>query len=296
MALGHILRVTERRPLVQVKLALDADGAVPRGDGGKPAWVTGAQARAHGHLLRAHADAILVGRQHGASTTIPLLTCRLPGLEDRSPVRVVLARELDGLAHSRLVRRPRASIRCGSFCGDATRTPRRSKPRARAIFRVPPVGGELWLPGVMEALVARGITRLLVEGGPATWRAFARRRPRRRGRAVPCARPTAARRSTGAGASRACTLRRDGRLRAFRSANDRQRRYDGVPPALAQRRPRAAQRRYVRQRGRQPCSPASSPTSARSSAREDGRFTIRTRYRAGIARGRRARSPATAAA
>jgi diaminohydroxyphosphoribosylaminopyrimidine deaminase/5-amino-6-(5-phosphoribosylamino)uracil reductase len=35
------------------------------------------------------------------------------------------------------------------------------------------VGGTLWLPSIMEALVARGITRLLVEGGPAIWRGFA---------------------------------------------------------------------------------------------------------------------------
>ena len=36
MAAGHILRVTERRPLVQVKLALGPDGSVPRGSGGHP--------------------------------------------------------------------------------------------------------------------------------------------------------------------------------------------------------------------------------------------------------------------
>jgi diaminohydroxyphosphoribosylaminopyrimidine deaminase/5-amino-6-(5-phosphoribosylamino)uracil reductase len=35
------------------------------------------------------------------------------------------------------------------------------------------VAGTLWLPSIMEALVARGITRLLVEGGPAIWRGFA---------------------------------------------------------------------------------------------------------------------------
>ena len=34
IAAGHILRVTERRPLVTAKLALDADGAVPRGGHG----------------------------------------------------------------------------------------------------------------------------------------------------------------------------------------------------------------------------------------------------------------------
>ncbi len=76
---------------MRLKLALDAAGSVPRGGAGKPVWVTGETARAAGHLLRARADAILVGR----GTVIdddPLLTCRLPGLEARSPVRVVLAR------------------------------------------------------------------------------------------------------------------------------------------------------------------------------------------------------------
>jgi diaminohydroxyphosphoribosylaminopyrimidine deaminase/5-amino-6-(5-phosphoribosylamino)uracil reductase len=41
------------------------------------------------------------------------------------------------------------------------------------IIDVGVVGEALWLPSIMEALVARGITRLLVEGGPMIWRAFA---------------------------------------------------------------------------------------------------------------------------
>ncbi len=103
MAAGHILRVTERRPFVQVKLALGADGSVPRGSQGRPAWVTGPAARAQGHLMRARADAVLVGRQTVIDDD-PLLTCRLPGLAHRSPVRVVLARNLSGLHESRLAR------------------------------------------------------------------------------------------------------------------------------------------------------------------------------------------------
>ena len=58
---GHIVRVTERRPFITLKLALDADGNVPRGAVGTPRFVTSPDARAHGHLLRAEADAILVG-------------------------------------------------------------------------------------------------------------------------------------------------------------------------------------------------------------------------------------------
>jgi diaminohydroxyphosphoribosylaminopyrimidine deaminase/5-amino-6-(5-phosphoribosylamino)uracil reductase len=44
---------------------------------------------------------------------------------------------------------------------------------AAEVHYVGVVSGELWLPSIMEALVARGVTRLLVEGGPRIWRAFA---------------------------------------------------------------------------------------------------------------------------
>ena len=50
--LGHLLRVTEGRPAVTLKLAVGADGKMPRGNGA-PVWITGPDARAHGHLLRA---------------------------------------------------------------------------------------------------------------------------------------------------------------------------------------------------------------------------------------------------
>ncbi len=46
MTRGHILRVTERRPLIQLKMALDGNGQIARGVGGQPRWVTGPLARA----------------------------------------------------------------------------------------------------------------------------------------------------------------------------------------------------------------------------------------------------------
>jgi diaminohydroxyphosphoribosylaminopyrimidine deaminase/5-amino-6-(5-phosphoribosylamino)uracil reductase len=171
MGIGHILRVTERRPFVQVKLALDADGNVPRGSAGSPVWATSPDARAQGQLLRVRADAILVGRQTVIDDD-PLLTCRLPGLEDRSPVRIIIARRLEGLAHSRLAHSARQHP-LWLFCAESTPAAELEVAGAR-IFRVPEIGGELWLPAVMETLVASGITRLLVEGGARTWSAFSR--------------------------------------------------------------------------------------------------------------------------
>ena len=170
---GHILRVTERRPLVQIKMALGVDGTAPRGADGRPVWVTGPQARAHGHLLRAKADAIVVGSGTVADDD-PELTCRLPGLADRSPVRVVLAGKRLPSPESRLVRSSRATP-VWLFCGpgaDAGELARLSDLGCR-VFQTATMDGRPWLPAVCEALVAEGITRLLVEGGPTLWRAFA---------------------------------------------------------------------------------------------------------------------------
>ena len=172
ITLGHILRVTERRPFVQLKMAVDLAGNAPRGEGGRPTWVTGPLARARGHLLRARADAILIG--HGTlADDDPELTCRLPGLSDRSPVRVVLVGE---------------NWQTVQACQLATNdgpdvwwiTTGRSKlaavnpPLEGDVISVTSVGGRPWLPAVVEELVARGITRLLVEGGPTVWRSFGR--------------------------------------------------------------------------------------------------------------------------
>jgi len=101
VTLGHVLRVTEGRPAVTLKLAVGSDGLVPRGEGGAPTWLTGDLARAHAHLLRARTDAILVGRGTVVADN-PSLTCRLPGMECRSPVRVILDRRLRTPTDARL--------------------------------------------------------------------------------------------------------------------------------------------------------------------------------------------------
>jgi diaminohydroxyphosphoribosylaminopyrimidine deaminase/5-amino-6-(5-phosphoribosylamino)uracil reductase len=173
VARGHIVRITERRPFVTLKLALDHAGEIARGTGREPVWVTGETARMHGMFLRARSDAILVG-----SATVrdddPELTCRLPGLFERSPVRVVLSRRLDVPAGAKLVRTA-ARVPLWIVTAPQSAPDRRAGLMAGGaeIVDAAVVDGDLWLPSVMEALVARGITRLLVEGGPRIWRAFA---------------------------------------------------------------------------------------------------------------------------
>jgi len=85
---GFLFRQRLGRPHVTLKLAMSLDGCIARADG-ESRWITGPEARAHGHLERSRADAILVGRGTYEADD-PRLDVRLPGLEDRSPTRVML--------------------------------------------------------------------------------------------------------------------------------------------------------------------------------------------------------------
>ena len=164
---GHFRRVRDKRPHVILKLAVSADGKIGA-SGGKPVAITGEAARARVHLLRARCDAILVG----IGTVLaddPVLTCRLPGMTARSPIRVVLDRALRLAGTSRLVHSARetplwvmtsglseapAAMKLGAAGAQVMRV---------ATTTAPPPG--LDLTAVLHALADKGITRLMVEGG-----------------------------------------------------------------------------------------------------------------------------------
>jgi diaminohydroxyphosphoribosylaminopyrimidine deaminase/5-amino-6-(5-phosphoribosylamino)uracil reductase len=164
---GHFRRVRDKRPHVILKLAVSADDKIAAA-GHKPVAISGEVAKARMHLLRAQCDAILVGIGT-VQADDPLLTCRLPGMEARSPVRVVLDRALRISGTSRLVHSARATplwlmtsgfaeapaaMRLGAAGAQVT--------RVATTATAPPM---LDLLAVLRALADKGITRLLVEGG-----------------------------------------------------------------------------------------------------------------------------------
>jgi diaminohydroxyphosphoribosylaminopyrimidine deaminase/5-amino-6-(5-phosphoribosylamino)uracil reductase len=165
---GFFLRIRERRPLVTLKIAMSADGRTASA-AGESKWITGEEARRFGHLLRARHDAILVG-SGTALADDPELTCRLPGLEVRSPTRVVLDTHLRLGGNFRLARTARdisTLVFTTNEGGDALRAlgveviSVASDPQGR-----PDIGA------VLHELAERGITRLLVEGGARVHAAF----------------------------------------------------------------------------------------------------------------------------
>ena len=87
---GFLTRQLLGRPHVTLKLAMSIDGCIALANG-ESRWITGPEARAHGHLERSRVDAIIVGRGT-LEVDKPTLDVRLPGLEDRSPKRYVLSR------------------------------------------------------------------------------------------------------------------------------------------------------------------------------------------------------------
>ena len=85
---GYLTRRRFGRPHITLKLALSLDGCIARA-GGESRWITGPQARAHGHLERSRVEAIVVGRGTFDADE-PTLDVRLAGLESRSPKRYLL--------------------------------------------------------------------------------------------------------------------------------------------------------------------------------------------------------------
>lgn len=162
---GFFMRVDQGRPLVTLKLASTLDGRIANSKGDSQ-WITGEASRARAHLMRAKHDAIMVG----AGTAIkdrPRLTCRLPGMEDRSPVRIVVDSRLQLPLTAPLVATATTvpTWLVTLKAGDKRRQDAFRGAGCELIEVEPDADGR---PSMLHALLAlgkRGLTRLLVEGG-----------------------------------------------------------------------------------------------------------------------------------
>jgi diaminohydroxyphosphoribosylaminopyrimidine deaminase/5-amino-6-(5-phosphoribosylamino)uracil reductase len=168
---GHLRRMRDGRPHVTLKLAVSADHKAGLA-GRRPAAITGEPARARVHRLRAMNDAILVG----IGTVLaddPQLTCRLPGMEALSPVRVVLDARLRLPPDRAVATSARATPVWVVAALDAPAEAERAlRELGVDVLRAPAQAGRLDLAAVLRMLAGRGITRLMVEGGPTVAAAF----------------------------------------------------------------------------------------------------------------------------
>jgi diaminohydroxyphosphoribosylaminopyrimidine deaminase/5-amino-6-(5-phosphoribosylamino)uracil reductase len=155
---GFLTRIARKRPYVTLKLALSADGKIAEAPGLRTA-ITGPEVKAHTHMLRAQSDAILVGLGTVLADD-PDLTCRLPGLESRSPVRVIADSKLAIPKSSHLVKTAGQvpvwllSLKAGSVT-----------PEVDVLTCRPDRQGHVELADALAKLAERRINRVLAEGG-----------------------------------------------------------------------------------------------------------------------------------
>ncbi|WP_435265238.1 bifunctional diaminohydroxyphosphoribosylaminopyrimidine deaminase/5-amino-6-(5-phosphoribosylamino)uracil reductase RibD [Shinella sp. BE166] len=169
---AYLTRQTKRRPYVTLKLAVSADGMLGRLGTGQVA-ITGPVSRGQVHVLRAETDAILVGIGTALADD-PELTCRLPGLEARSPVRIVLDPRLELPVASKLARTAREvpviAVTTKESAHDPALAARHEALEAEGVEVL--TCDPRRLDALLAALATRGISSLLVEGGARAVRSF----------------------------------------------------------------------------------------------------------------------------
>jgi diaminohydroxyphosphoribosylaminopyrimidine deaminase/5-amino-6-(5-phosphoribosylamino)uracil reductase len=168
---AYLIRSSKKRAEVTLKLALSSDGMIGRLGAGQVA-ITGDVARRQAQLMRARSDAILVGIGTALADD-PLLTVRLPGLESRSPARIVLDRLARLPLASKLVATAHEVPVLVAAAGEADQVRRAALQEAGVrLLATETFAGRIALPELAEDLAAQGISSVLVEGGADTARAF----------------------------------------------------------------------------------------------------------------------------
>ena len=162
---GFFLTIRADRPLVTLKLGTTLDGRIAT-HGGESRWITGETARAAAHALRAEHDAVMVG-SGTALADDPDLTCRLPGMGERSPVRVVFDGRLRLPLTSKLVTSAN-DVPTWVITLEGGDQARREAFEAAGIDLLDVTSGrdhQIDVQAALALLADSGITRVLVEGG-----------------------------------------------------------------------------------------------------------------------------------
>ena len=162
---GFIMHREQGRPLVTLKTATTLDGCIATNIG-ESKWITGTLSRNRAHMIRMSHDGIIVGIGTVLADN-PELSCRLPGLKTRSPVRIIIDKRLKLPLKSKLVSTSR-EIPTWVIVSEEVGHEHRDKYQALGVSVIPVAleDGRNFVPiSILRALAKRGLTRVLVEGG-----------------------------------------------------------------------------------------------------------------------------------
>lgn len=162
---GFFLRIVEQRPMFTFKTAASLDGRIATRTG-ESRWISGEEARAFAHKMRKEHDAVLVG----SGTVLaddPALTCRLPGLSGRSPIRIIVDGRLR-LSTSTKIAETASKIPTWMITLPGADDARRQALAKHGITIIEVESDNRGHPDVKSiatALAQQGLTRVLIEGG-----------------------------------------------------------------------------------------------------------------------------------
>jgi diaminohydroxyphosphoribosylaminopyrimidine deaminase/5-amino-6-(5-phosphoribosylamino)uracil reductase len=162
---GFLTRIAKGRPMVTLKLATSLDGRIATRTGDSK-WITSEPARARAHLLRATHDAVMVGIGTALADD-PELACRLPGLEGRRPVRIVMDSDARLPLSGKLARTARAHP-VWALVRQSADDARVEALKAAGVEVLRVLAGRdnrVDPDDALRALGDQGLTRVLVEGG-----------------------------------------------------------------------------------------------------------------------------------
>lgn len=153
---GFLSRIRRNRPSFTLKTATTLDGKIALASG-QSKWITGPEARKSGQRLRAKHDAILVGMGTVLADD-PSLTCRLEGVEDQNPVRIILDSTLKTSATANVVNSDAPTL---IFSHSASH----NSANFPSTVEVVSVNTTRDVEGLAEELARRGLNSILIEGG-----------------------------------------------------------------------------------------------------------------------------------
>lgn len=160
---GFFSRLQNNRPFIAMKLATSLDGRIANA-AAQSQWITGEAARQHAHALRTKYDAIITGIGTVLADN-PALTCRLAGLEQHSPVRVVLDSALRLPLQSQLAQTARDIPLWVLTTSTDTAKIAALEALGVKVATLDAAGDHVCLNAAIAWLAAQGINRLLAEGG-----------------------------------------------------------------------------------------------------------------------------------
>ncbi len=162
---GHICRILNERPFVQLKMAVSQDGYIGKRGAGQVA-ISSPLSRKLVHAMRAQMDAIAVG----IGTVLeddPELSCRLPGMADRSPQPVVFDSQARIPLTSKLVQNAESNslwVVIGERAPD-NRVSALEREGVTVIVTDCLRNGMVCLDKALDALYMHGLSQIMVEGG-----------------------------------------------------------------------------------------------------------------------------------